>query len=182
MKKILYDNQMFTFQRFGGVTRYFADLIYNLPAEEFVAELPMKYCENHYVTQTYGHKYKKFSFPGNYRVRRRLYALANDSMSRHAIKHEEYDIFHPTYYNPYFIDTIKRRRKPLVLTIHDMTFERYPQEVLIYDRTIAHKKRLIAEARQVKDGKRGGFYEGKVNDDLGTEVAFVTINGYVVSP
>ena len=29
MKKILYDNQMFTFQRFGGVTRYFADLIYN---------------------------------------------------------------------------------------------------------------------------------------------------------
>ncbi len=149
MKKILYDNQMFTFQRFGGVTRYFADLIYNLPADEFVSELPMKYCENHYVTQTYGHKYKNFSFPGNYRVRRRLYALANDSMSRHAIKHGEYDIFHPTYYNPYFIDTIKRRRKPLVLTIHDMTFERYPQEVLIYDRTIAHKKRLIAEADHI---------------------------------
>ena len=37
MKKILFDNQMFTFQRFGGVTRYFADLIYNLPADEFVA-------------------------------------------------------------------------------------------------------------------------------------------------
>ena len=149
MKKILYDNQMFTFQRFGGVTRYFADLIYNLPADEFVAELPMKYCENHYVTETYGRKYKNFSFPGNYRVRRRLYALANDCMSRHAIKHGEYDIFHPTYYNPYFIDTIKRRRKPLVLTIHDMTFERYPQEVLIYDRTIAHKKRLIAEADHI---------------------------------
>ena len=31
MKKILYDNQMFTLQRFGGVTRYFADLMYNLP-------------------------------------------------------------------------------------------------------------------------------------------------------
>ena len=31
MKKILYDHQMFTFQRFGGVTRYFADLMYNLP-------------------------------------------------------------------------------------------------------------------------------------------------------
>ena len=35
MKKILYDNQMFTFQRFGGVTRYFADLMYNLPAGEY---------------------------------------------------------------------------------------------------------------------------------------------------
>ena len=46
----------------------------------------------------------------------------------------------------------------------------------------AQGKRLIAEARQVKDGKRVCFYEVKGNDDLGTEVAFVTINGYVVSP
>ena len=46
----------------------------------------------------------------------------------------------------------------------------------------AQGKRLIAEARLVKDGKRVCFYEVKVNDDLGTEVAFVTINGYVVSP
>ena len=45
----------------------------------------------------------------------------------------------------------------------------------------AQGKRLIAEARQVKDGKRICFYEVKVNDDLGNEVAFVTVNGYVVS-
>ena len=45
----------------------------------------------------------------------------------------------------------------------------------------AQGSRLIAEARLVKDGKRVCFYEVKVNDDLGTEVAFVTINGYVVS-
>ena len=44
----------------------------------------------------------------------------------------------------------------------------------------AQGKRLIATARQVKDGKRVCFYEVKVTDDLGTEVAFVTINGYVV--
>ena len=42
MKKILYDNQMFTFQRFGGVTRYFADLMYNLPEGEFCSSMPMK--------------------------------------------------------------------------------------------------------------------------------------------
>lgn len=44
----------------------------------------------------------------------------------------------------------------------------------------AQGKRLTATARQVKDGKRVCFYEVKVTDDLGTEVAFVTINGYVV--
>ena len=77
MKKILYDNQMFTFQRFGGVTRYFADLIYNLPQNEFVGELPMYFCENHYVTHTYCREYKKLSFPENYRIRRRIYQLVN---------------------------------------------------------------------------------------------------------
>ena len=149
MKKILYDHQMFTFQRFGGVTRYFADLMYNLPQNEFMADVPMKYCENHYVTETYGNKYDKLPFPENYRIRRRLYELANDFISNKAIKNGDYDIFHPTYYNPYFLNALKKRQKPLVLTIHDMTFERFPQEVLIYDKTILNKKRLVQEADHI---------------------------------
>ena len=44
----------------------------------------------------------------------------------------------------------------------------------------AQGKRLTAEAHQVKDGKRVCFYEVKVTDELGTDVAFVTVNGYVV--
>lgn len=44
----------------------------------------------------------------------------------------------------------------------------------------AKGKHLTAVARQVKDGKRICFFEVKVTDELGTEVAFVTINGYVV--
>ncbi len=149
MKKILYDNQMFTFQRFGGVTRYFADLMYNLPDDEFRASMPMRFCENHYVTVTYGRKYPSLSFPRNYRWRRRIYQLANMTYAWNAVRMFDYDIFHPTYYNPYFLSAVKRRSKPFVLTIHDMTFERYPQDVLIYDRTIPHKKRLIAEADHI---------------------------------
>lgn len=149
MKKILYDNQMFTFQRYGGVTRYFADLIYNLPQDEFSANIPMKYCENHYITETYGQEYEKLSFPKNYRIRRRLYEFANNNISKKVIKTGDYDIFHPTYYNPYFLSALKKRQKPLVLTIHDMTFERFPQEVLIYDKTILNKKRLISEADHI---------------------------------
>lgn len=149
MKKILFDNQMFTLQRFGGVTRYFADLIHNMPMGEFVPEIPMRYCENHYMTETYGQKYKSIKFPGNYRLRRQLYIIANKQVSWKAIKFGDYDIFHPTYFNPYFLKTVKKRQKPFVLTVHDMTFERYPQDVLIYDRTIPHKKQLIAEAGHI---------------------------------
>ena len=32
----------------------------------------------------------------------------------------------------------------------------------------------------MKDGKRVCFYEINVTDELGTEVAFVTVKGYVV--
>ena len=149
MKRILFDNQMFTFQRFGGVTRYFADLMYNLPAGEFVSDVPMRFCENHYVTETYGHKYEKRTFPNNYRFRRIIYRLANKHIASRAVKTGDYDIFHPTYFDPYFLNTVKKRNKPFVLTVHDMTFERYPQDVLIYDRTIPHKKRLIAEADHI---------------------------------
>ena len=46
--------------------------------------------------------------------------------------------------------------------------------------TPARGKRLIASARQVKDGRKTCFYEITVTDELGTEVAFVTVNGYVV--
>ena len=149
MKKILYDNQMFTFQRFGGVTRYFADLMYNLPANEFVSEIPMYYCENHYVTETYGHEYKTLSFPRSYRIRRQVYSLVNRHVAVKAVKNNDYDIFHPTYFSPYFLKHVKKRQKPFVLTIHDMTFECYPQDVLIYDRTIPHKKLLISEADHI---------------------------------
>ena len=149
MKKILFDNQMFTFQRFGGVTRYFADLMYNLPAGEFVSDIPMRFCENHYVTETYGHKYDKITFPNNYRFRRIIYRLSNMHMAAKAVKNADYDIFHPTYFDPYFLKALHKRQKPFVLTVHDMTFERYPQDVLIYDRTIPHKKRLIAEADHI---------------------------------
>ena len=41
-------------------------------------------------------------------------------------------------------------------------------------------KRLIAEAKLIKDGRRVCFYEITVRDELGTDVAFVTLNGYVV--
>ena len=149
MKKILYDNQMFTFQRFGGVTRYFADLLYNLPSNEFVGELPMVFCENHYVTNTYGREYRTLSFPENYRIRRRIYQIANRVATLHALRTGGYDIFHPTYYSPYFLPFVKSRKRAFVLTIHDMTFERFPQDVLIYDRTIPHKKKLIKEADHI---------------------------------
>ena len=46
--------------------------------------------------------------------------------------------------------------------------------------TPARGKHLTATARQTKDGRKTCFYQVTVTDELGTEAAFVTINGYVV--
>lgn len=43
----------------------------------------------------------------------------------------------------------------------------------------AKGKRLTAVAKQAKDGRKICFYEIKIFDDLGTDVAFMTVNGYV---
>ena len=40
--------------------------------------------------------------------------------------------------------------------------------------------RLIAEARRLREGGSTCFYEVSVADELGTKVAFVTVNGFVV--
>lgn len=42
----------------------------------------------------------------------------------------------------------------------------------------ARGKRLIAEARCIRSGRTTCLYQVEVADELGTQVAFVTVNGY----
>ncbi|MBR7135445.1 MAG: helix-turn-helix domain-containing protein, partial [Bacteroidaceae bacterium] len=108
MKKILYDNQMFTLQRFGGVTRYFASLMRNLPKDEFVSEIPMQYSENPYIRDINGNDYDKITLPLIYNIRHKIYRLVNKNIAQKAVRNNDYDIFHPTYYDPYFLDAVAR--------------------------------------------------------------------------
>ncbi len=41
---------------------------------------------------------------------------------------------------------------------------------------------LIAEARCMRQGRRSCFYTVDVKDELGTEVAYFTVNGRILSP
>lgn len=145
MLKILYDHQMFSMQKFGGITRYFADLIYNLP-DGFEKEMAMQYSENHYITKTYNQPYKSTDCIQNFRIKRRLYYFMNNQISTKAIKKKQFDIFHPTYYNPYFL---KHIQKPFVITIHDMIHERFSDSFPIYDNIAKNKKTLVHKATHI---------------------------------
>lgn len=143
--RILYDYQMFSMQKFGGITRYFCDLFMHLP-KDVMYELPIVYSENHYLQDSGKFNLRQISAISSFRVKRRLYYFANQIVSKKAIQSDQYDLFHPTYYSPYFC---KYLNKPFVLTVHDMTHEKFREYFGKYDHTIEHKRFLIERASHI---------------------------------
>ncbi|MGA2642914.1 MAG: glycosyltransferase family 1 protein [Spirochaetia bacterium] len=134
--RVLYDYQAFM-QRHGGVSRYFAELIGALSRMEgFEAKLPEMYSDNEYLR----HKrtlLTRRSFKGKVRIM----AALNHLWAAQALR-GEFEIFHPTYYRPYFL---KFLRRPFVVTVHDMIHELYPEHVRD-DGTAKNKKLLCRRA------------------------------------
>lgn len=143
--KILYDHQMFSMQKYGGVTRYFCNLMQNLP-QNMEYELPIVYSENHYLKEMIGLELKQISLISSFRIKRRVYYFFNDRVSCKHIKKGEFDLFHPSYYSTYFLKSIK---KPFVLTVHDMIHEKFHDLFSPYDKTTEYKKNLINKAEHV---------------------------------
>lgn len=141
--KILFDHQTFSIQRYGGISRYFVNLnngLNNLPGVK--SEIAALYSENEYLknyrvpfNNTLGKKLFTGHFNRIYRWNRRYCQLK--------IRRNNFDIFHPTYYDPYFIDELK---KPFVLTVHDMIHELMPNQFPDNDKVVAQKKIMIANA------------------------------------
>lgn len=135
--KVLFDHQVFLLQRFGGISRYHYKLFENLRAlaPESTFEIAHKGTNNFYID---GNK-KNFAFKG----RAKLWNLIN----RQAVLKQlpAYDVLHPTYYDPYFLQT--KRAPKYVLTVHDMIPERELQAGRKeFKGLVQNKKRLIEKA------------------------------------
>lgn len=57
-----------------------------------------------------------------------------------------FDVFHPTYYHPYFLQMLQR---PFVLTVHDMIHELFPEAGIRDDGTCSNKRRLCERASRI---------------------------------
>ena len=118
--KILYDHQIFSLQKYGGITRYFCELILNLPDEHHYI-LSLVFSDNHYLKEN-SSSFKKLDilpdkvFKGKPFIKRNIYSI-NKLYSQYCLSTKDFDLFHPTYYNRYFLKLLK---KPYVLTIHDL--------------------------------------------------------------
>jgi len=145
---ILYDYQIFTSQIYGGVSRYFFELIKHFKNDnEIKYELSLKYSNNYYLKKLDNLTHKTFLENYSFRGKYRLLNILNKKVSEKAIHRENYDIFHPTYYDPYFLDFLSN--KPFVLTIHDMIHEIYSDMFPLKDKTSKRKKLLAQKATKI---------------------------------
>lgn len=146
--KVLYDHQIFSSQIYGGISRYFAELMKNIENyNEIECEVSLKYSNNNYLKKLNNLPYRTFlenySFKGKYRLLSILNGKINRKISEKKLLKGDFDIFHPTYYNPYFLNYLNN--KPFILTIYDMIHEIFQAK----DKTREWKKLLAQKAVKI---------------------------------
>lgn len=134
--KVLYDHQAFDMQHYGGVSNCFVQLISNFP-QGVAYDISLLECDNfhlrdsglidvppksfppekfllnrHFLGQGILYGWYSKMFPSKTsNGRNRLYSVEK-------LKQGDFDVFHPTFFDPYFLPFLNG--KPFVLTVHDM--------------------------------------------------------------
>jgi glycosyltransferase involved in cell wall biosynthesis len=152
--RILYDGEIYTLQRKGGINRYFANLITRLP-EDFFPHLT--------VYQTYGFDcpvhphlkkivYKRFKFRP-YRLASQLEKFYSFWIEQQYLRSidalKEIDVAHPTWNSLLTQQPVKNYRCPVVITVHDMIQELFPDLVSQSQQQIEEKRKAIFAAQSI---------------------------------
>ncbi|RCR71063.1 glycosyltransferase family 4 protein [Larkinella punicea] len=149
--KIFFDHQTFSQQNYGGISRYFCELIagINQPPAKHQAHLSLLFSNNAYLKEKSLPAYPFLPGQPFSKTQPYLYRI-NKAFNLLEMKTRSYDVFHATYYEPYFLDHIRKR--PVVVTFLDMIHEKYhtvfPELAADY-RVMQWKKQIIDRATAV---------------------------------
>jgi len=145
MTKVLFDHQIFLEQKYGGISRYFKYLIDGIKKErEIDYDLSVIRSDNYYIRDE-PQLLKNSIFNPLFKTHAKLLKHSN-SYSKYLLKKNDFSIFHPTYFNTYFLDHLK---KPLVITVHDMTYEALPHFFPSTDALPFYKRLLMEKADRI---------------------------------
>jgi len=136
--KVFYDNQAFLMQKFGGISRYFCELMKHSKGL-FDYSVGGIFSDNHYACELGFHK--PFIVKRNFKGKRRLLKWLSKGDSIKKLK-DNCDVMHPTYYDDYLT---RKTNKPLVITVHDMIHELFPAGFTDYP----NKKNLLERSTQI---------------------------------
>lgn len=162
--KILYDHQIFTIQNFGGISKCFCEYIKHRPAGVEYEIATIESNNEHLrcsglipdlrpISWTTKNDFcRKHFFRGNTRLFDLLNLLPwknsaekiNGRESEKALKKGDFDVFHPTFFDDYYMPYLQG--KPFVLTIYDMMPELFPQYFGANNFQIVQKRKLVKQA------------------------------------
>ena len=142
--KVLFDYKIFFSQKYGGPSRYFANLFENLNKIETNAIILSPFYINEYLKKTkykekiIGVKFPKIKYSGF------ILNILNKKISEILFKKIEPNVIHTTYYDNFIFN----KKKPLVVTVHDLIHEVYHYE-FGYDKNYRPKKEILDQASHV---------------------------------
>lgn len=150
--KILLDPQIFNDQKFGGISKYYSEIYKKLTKKSIDITLPLLYTENLHIKEFFvarQNSWYHFFIRNNIFRRKFIRKIKRQNLkyAKKEIAHTDFDLFIPTYYNPYFLDIIGN--KPYVLTVYDMIHELFPHYFSASDKTSENKKLLLHNAAQI---------------------------------
>lgn len=156
--RVLYDCQAFDMQKYGGVSKCAVSYIKEFKASQDIkCTIGVKETRNVYL-QECGFKSPSLLSRLNRRLTRMFdtsfsntpsWARKNLAYSRQLLHDNSFDIFVPTFYNPYFLDSLDER-KPFVLTVHDLIIESFPEYYSRDDAQIIQRRLLCPKAAAIQ--------------------------------
>lgn len=143
MTKIFYDGSIYGFQKKGGISRYFDNIISGLPSE--ITPILTSICsskEPHpYHPNLKLFNYKRFGFkPG------RLCYWLEPYYFKSVEFLNSYQVYHPTYYSLLTREIVGKKKCPVVITVYDMIHEIFAETMFQQDQTIYLKRNAILSA------------------------------------
>ena len=148
--KILYDHQIFTQQQYGGISRYFYELIKRFDGIENSCDVATMFSNNAYYNKEVNPKLKSFFPNKNFRGKGRMVKMLNQVVSNYQIRKGDFNVLHPTYYDDYFLDRIKGN--PFVVTFYDMIHEKFSDQfenLKLDTKIFDNKKRLLEHSSKI---------------------------------
>ena len=145
MKTIAYDHQIFSNQRFGGISRYICEIAERAqrrPDWNPIVIAPVHY--NDHLADSTVRQLGSY-FPIRVPILAHLYRAANAVVAPFIHAATRADLLHRTYYSC----STRPHGAKIVVTVHDMIHEIFPEHFSSRDRTSTLKRRAIAEADAV---------------------------------
>jgi len=141
--KVIFDHQIFNLQKYGGASRYFFELLKHSNSL-FDYELTGLYSDNIYTKALKIHK--EFPVKTKFYGKQKIISLINRTNAIKKLNTGNYDVIHSTLYEPYIL---KNNKKPVVITVHDMIHELFPEYFGIKNVYSNKKKYMILKANKI---------------------------------